>query len=262
METEKCLAHYQEQINENYEIWMKSDSWSDRLNTKYGKKIAMCLENQSLWHETERGKPYNFVEKVYKIYQHFIGFDLVSVQPMLGPGGIIYFKTDNKLESIEAYAKSRILKETDAECIAEEMNREIIFDIRNNVGTTVTKSWGNKETIVNAISETFDELSGFGKRWVVTSPDVAEILIGERVEHLIKSFEMLNPEWYVVVDPLYPLNEILIGSQDDFLNGYSYNPYVTLTDCENRYITRHSKKLISNKMYGKIIFQIESKNGN
>lgn len=255
METEKCFEQYQEEIDKNYELWMTDDEWSDRLNTKHGKKIAMFLENQRLWHETERGKNYNFVEKVYKIYQHFIGFDLVSVRPTLGPAGVIYFKTNNKLESFEAYAKSRMLKKTDPECIAEEMNREIIFNIRNNVGTITTKSWNNKETIINAISETFDELSGVGKKWIVTSPDVAEILIGERVEHLIKSFEMLNPEWYVVVDPLYPLNEILIGYQDDFLDGYFYNPYVTLTDCEDRYITRHAKKLISNKMYGRIIFR-------
>ncbi len=262
MDNQKSFEHIQNEFNENYEKWMNDEKWSSRLNTKHGKKIAMCLENQRLYSFMEQG--FDFIEKTYEIYQNFIGFDIVSVQPMLGPASRIYFTKNNELSHTDVNALTRILKETDPLSIVNEINRDIIKNLRDNVGITITKPWNNyKELICSNISEIFTNMTGFDQKWIITGPDIAEILTSVRSSNVIQSVGILNSEWNVIVDPLYTLDEILVGFQDDLLDGYFYSPYLIdlLTknhlsvDFGKSYIARHSKKLISNKAYGKIILK-------
>lgn len=264
MDSQKTFEHFKNELDKNYEKWMNDDKWSSRLNIKHGKKIAMCLENQRLYSLMECSQGLDFTEKAYEIYQNFIGFDIVSVQPMLGPASRIYFTKNNELSHADISAKSYILKESDSFSIANQMNREIIKNLRDNVGITITKPWNSyKELICSSISEIYDSMIGFGQKWIITGPDIAETLTGIRSNHVIKSVGMLNSEWNVIVDPLYTLDEILVGFQDDLLDGYFYSPYLIdlLTknhfsvDYGKSYISRHGKKLISNKAYGKIILK-------
>lgn len=262
MDNQKSFKYVQSEFDKNYEKWMNDDKWSSRLNTKHGKKIAMCLENQRLYSLMEYSQGLDFTEKAYEIYQNFIGFDIVSVQPMLGPASRIYFTKNNELSHADILAKSYMLKETDSLSVANELNRKIIKNLRDNVGTTITKPWtDNKETICSNIFETFTNMIGFGQKWIVTGPDIIEILTGMRF-NVMQSISMLSSEWNIVVDPLYTAKEILVGFQDDLLDGYFYSPYLIDLLTKNQlsvdygkfYISRHGKKLISNKAYGKIIF--------
>lgn len=270
METEKWFAHYQEEIDKNYEIWMKSDKWSNRLNTKHGKKIAICLENQRLF----AGSPHfnqisdeDLIEKTYEVLKRFIGFDIVSSYPMLGPGANVYFKKNNKLEYAGVYAKTRILKslvlESDAKSIADELNFEIINDISTFAGSVIpTCKTTDLKTIKSMILYVSARMIQNDNRWIITTPDIANILTEESSENIF--IDDLNNKYNVFSDLTYP-DEILVGSQDDMLNGYFYNPYLTLATVPHlniedfsptkRYFTRYSKKLISDKFYGRIVFR-------
>ena len=65
----------------------------------------------------------------------------------------------------------------------------------------------------------------------------------------------LEPDCVIFVDPLYTRKEILVGFQDDLLDGYFYNPYIMYSICGENFCTRRGKKLISNKAYGKIVYK-------
>lgn len=270
MEIEKWLAHYQEELDKNYEIWMKSEKWFNRLNIKHGKKIAICLENQRLF----AGSPHinqtsdeDLIERTYEVLKRFIGFDIISSYPMLGPGANVYFKKNNKLEYAGVYAKTRILKSTasdsDAKSIAHELNFEIINDISSFAGSVIsTCKTTDLKIIKSMIKDISEKMIQNDNRWIITAPDVAKILTQESSENIF--IDDLNNKYNVFSDPAYP-NEILIGSQDDMLNGYFYNPYLTLETVTHlniadfspvrRYLTRYSKKLISDKFYGRIVFK-------
>jgi hypothetical protein len=270
METEKYFEKYQEELDKNYEIWIKNEKWAGKLNIKHGKKIAICLENQRLF----AGLPHisqtsdeDLIEKTYEMFQHFIGFDIVSSYPMLGPGANVYFKKNDKLESAGVYAKTRILKslvsDSDAKSIAHELNSEIIDDIRSFAGSVMsTCKTTDLKIIKSMIKDISEQMVQNDNRWIITTPEVAKVLTQESTENIF--IDDLNNKYNVFSDLAYP-NEILVGSQDDMLNGYFYNPYVTLCRTPrlniegfcptDRYFTRYSKKLISDKFYGRIVFK-------
>lgn len=275
VDLELRFEHLQKTYEENYHKWLsfflENDKWTSKFH-KHGAKIAMILENQQLF---DKLKNEDHLEMSCEIYEHFIGFDLVSIQPMLGPGFRIYYKefhydpiskkTNLNLSIRDACSKNTILKCLTGQEIADEMSREIIGDLRKHAGTIITKEWdGNKEIIRSNMKNMQDVLYRKtlrrGQQWIVTGPEIADILTGKRVNKIQSIGPLLHSSCNIIVDPLYPTREILVGFQDDLLDGYFYNPYIPLKDCKNsigmvQFSTSCSKRLISNKAYGKIIYK-------
>lgn len=257
-EKERCelsYNHRQKLINKNYNKWLSDNNWSSRLKLANGKEIAILLDNQSLWCEISG---IDFLEKTYEIYENFIGFDIISIQPMLGPRGIIYYKKYNlELSSEDLYAKTRQLNNLKSSDISNEMSREIFKDLNNNIGSERHQSWSNIKNIHNHVQEIdhvlYSKTLRFGQKWIVTGTEIASMLMEEDISVSDVSNVGIFNEYKVIVDPLYG-REILCGSQDEFLNGYFYNPYL-LTNIPDRLLLRHSKKLLDKNYYGRIIYR-------
>jgi len=142
--------------------------------------------------------------------------------------------------------------------IADDFTREIMTDLRCNAGTITTckfpkdyeglyvklcevSSVIHRKTLVSPHDRTL-----FARLWIVTSPKIAHFIKdGARyLDWNIRSFGvhqvgMLNSAWEVYVDPLYPKNELLIGSRGRpnvekkdwyYKAGYLYCPYIPFTE--------------------------------
>lgn len=232
------------------------------------------------------------LEVIAKIFKDCPVFDMVSVQPMLGPCSPIFYTlfklTQNPqqekvadttslqqvascepdyvpgtseiklvLDHHEITAKTKNLKVqlkdssykragfTDwiAEDISNQICREVMTDLRNNAGTIATLQPPEDGLDYEKIYIKIVELSGIihrktlrgGVRWIATGPDIAEIMARGLHAKLpefkkVQKVGVLNCAWKLIVDPLFPKNEILLGGYEELLQGYVYAPYVMLTE--------------------------------
>jgi uncharacterized protein YodC (DUF2158 family) len=157
-ENEKQL---QTRINEIHQRWANTPYLDGACDPK-ARSIAMLLENQanSIKYEKNKLIKKHGLNVAAEVYRDFIGFDLVSIQPLLGPTGDIYYQyprweeDENDANSLgpifcmhcktkEVHAQTvRILGhffETEesyvqilAKSIQRSMLREIINSIRKN----------------------------------------------------------------------------------------------------------------------------------
>lgn len=163
--------------------------------------------------------------------------------------------------------------------IKDEIVREIFTDLRTNAATVFAKNYAGNfewEAVYRDLCETSSiihhkTLRG-GMNWLAMGTEMAKDLKLEpcatpidwdALKHVTK-VGTVGGKWKLIVDPLFPKNEILCGLQEKWLNGYVYMPYVMAAaspvtlDPESfapkrRYITRYAKCLISPKPYARVI---------
>lgn len=230
------------------------------------RQLAIILENQRLYKEiSPEGQAENFVPLVYETFKDFLGFDIVSVQSMLSPAGLILIENVTNCEALAA--KTRKLKtrleaiddnnlKRIAKSFREEITREIFTDLRNNVGTAATCSLVPSDEAFNNGDELFlkiQEVSGVihvksnvGRaNWLVMDKDAADCLVGANklVDFKEKNTPVKDGVYYwgdmancgikIIVDTLCPPNQILLGCYQPYNTGYYYCPYLALAQTVN-----------------------------
>ena len=255
---------FKEKALENYK-----DDYDFSVMGEFAGDLAIIMENQRLMNDAlPKNDPID-LQLIYDIYTKFLGWHLVSIQPMLGPASLVYYPKfqrnevsediDLNLVSEEIAARTRKLRTVDldsegdlSERIANEMTREVATDLRNNAGTVATRTDADDRPLYLAMME----VSGVihrktlidGSNWIYTTPSLAEELFEPygKGATLVKSDAeiykagVMGGRWSVYVDTKAPENEILIGyrgrepdaySQRSwyYKAGYFYCPYIALT---------------------------------
>lgn len=228
---------------------------------------------------------------------HFLGWHLVNIHPLISPNNIINFKkfkdSEVIIDSESVVSKSRMLRtcyndDFEINSVALELRneiiREILTDLRNNAGTVASVKLKNYADIYCRIVEIFGilyrkTLCAGAEKWVVTSPEIGEIIKPYIFEQKEKT--SLSPYYAGIwsgklyIDPLFPTTQMLIGLKDKNsipFNGYFYCPYMAPfgrlppTDpdaCWNaRFMTRYAKYLPKDgaKFYARINFNLQENN--
>lgn len=300
--------HRQEILDETEKIYNK---WKDHdilkdVDPKRAKEMVLILDNEERFAQDVHRRFHKIaLDLTKKVFEKFVGFDLVSVQPMRGPTDSVFYPAfrysnldDIHLELIEekVVAKTKKMKsmlkfgddgeyKVDINQLADEIrddiSREIMLDIRNNVGTIAKKKTKVADMSYEDIYINIVEISGIlyrktlrhGNNWIVVGPDIMkkfpEYLKLETPKNVARVC-VLNSSRIVIVDPLFPKNEILCGyrGEDGLIDGYIYSPYIFLgptpvvLDPEifnprAGLLTRYSKKLTKEgaKAYARIVYE-------
>lgn len=191
----------------------------------------------------------------------------------------------------EKYPESKEFMEDEmasymATSLTNEIQAEILTDLRNNPGTVAT--WDFATALGKNLGELYEsfyikivEVSGIihrktlrgGCNWIVTSPELAKIFTdatsawsswAERDQNNseLMYHGTMNNRWKLYSSKTaIPRDVILLGYKGDSIYdaGYFYNPYIPLTPIEKGEqigtLSRYSKKLLREgaKFYGKII---------
>ena len=276
---------YWEQILKKWSQTNYLDGIEDKVIRK---NVAMLLENQRLYKEQTPGSPPELLDVVAKVYSNLLANKLVSIQPLLGPAGLVYYskikwQNDEVVEVIEsedvvartkrvkAIGQEKIDIDDLAEKVIHEIDLEILTDLRNNAGTIAKRTNPNKEDMHYVISElimTISRKSLHKPNWFVVSPNFAD-----KYESTLSHFHNAGYKIYIIEDFLD--NTLLMGWQGESLSQggpmkstYIYCPYIPLgclppvLDPDTfaprlGYITRYSKKLLRDgaKAFGKLIIE-------
>jgi hypothetical protein len=288
--------------------------------------MAVLLENQRLINEssTDSGDMAQFkrisIPLVRRVFdpRSFVAWDMVSVQVLLGPAGIVvlnrphekyaedicaftkklklvfptpiglFLESDEVPSSIDIRKPHSLDEEAEATAvisveICEEFCREIINDLRNNVGTLTATEWRTAEelwTNLEELTATVEQKCGGCPNWILCHPDVAKVLKEGNVFHerddifalpmKVKrtgTLERNGKKVKVIEDEHFPRHEILTGYKGEGdVAGYAYVPYVPFTrtpvvlDPDTftprvGLITRYGKKLAKEgaSFYGRLV---------
>ena len=292
------------------------DKWKghDLLNIfpeQQQRKMAVILDNQHLMMQEFESHRYFYkmgMELTQKMWKGSILFDIVSVQPMLRKEEqvfVLQYKFDKKEDTPPIMATPEVtLKMTDAPVravtkkmkpafeesdregyiddlakkIRREVTREVLTDLRLNVGTVMGREVDFETLDYESIFINVVEMSGCihrktlrgGCNWLVTTIDIAKIFA--KAAHVEVDWDKIdeptfithmNHPWKLYADPLFPTGEILCGYQEEMLDGYFYAPYIAALPtpvvldpesfCPRRgFLTRYGKRLVSSKPYGRI----------
>lgn len=287
---------------------------------KHQEGAALILENQRLMSEASNCAPEFYENSLLLVQKVLTGFhllDMVGFQPMFGPASYLFylnFKYGSKdwtgdlsevesganapevnlvIETEEAAARTRKLRiepstfkeegwlDKLADDIRNDITREIITDLRNNVGTVA--AWDANVALGKTIKERYEDLYikivevssvihrktlRGGANWIVAGKEISGLLQSSssapfhETKHLSYWGTMCN-RWRTYFDPDLAPNEILLGYMGDsgMDSGYFYNPYVFLwptptTEEGPPYgiLARYSKKLLKSgsKFYAKL----------
>jgi hypothetical protein len=275
----------------------------DRDGKAYAPELALLIENQNIINSVQvplcdRQVTHDIdLQFVFNVYSRFIGRHLVSVQTMIGPADIVknkrlrYNKADEAytlyLEDVEVLARTTTVKTyyhpDDADFVANDLTRDIVRDLRNNVGTKLQCIEENLLSLVLHSSNMIHRktLMG-GADWILTSPEMWGLLQKqypcaceecERTSLVIhKAGRLIGSRFTVYVDPLYPSRELLIGRRPNgcvmwnYDAGYLYCPYIPFMKRPdisgyptNRLVTRYGKKMVDegkgNRYYARLIVE-------
>ncbi len=247
-------------VEEIYDKW-KDGPLLEEFDDGFRKvATAIILDNQRVFlNAAEYGEQFN--ENALKItsnvFKDFVGFDMVSVQPMLRPSDNIFYNkfkfNDGRMDlNITKRLMRAVTKRTRStttggltemvEILSDELRneitQEITIDLKNNVGTTFTK---DKKYILDAELLYINLMEASGvinkktlrgeMKWVVVGSEIARTL-GEflRIEYKqsinIQKIGTIGGRLTFIVMPLYPPNQILCGGIETLSEGYIYSPYV------------------------------------
>ena len=308
---------YDNVLEKNYTNWVKDfPELLESIPEKYVKKVALILENQTLFNrfskqnKTQDENNKKFIEFsleiTKKVFGNFLGFEIVNIQPIISPNALLFYTKFNYNNDIikdipefeiaiteeNVSAKSRILpkfliKSKDYKDFLEkfakeyriEIFREIITDLRNNVGTLINANYNEEEhQIYNNLAEMSEVIHRknlkSGLNWIVTGKEIAKKLqkyLQEKVD--IDALDeptyigTMCSVWKVIVDPMHPEDEILAGyhKDEDLCGSYFYCPYIPISTCGNAVgvdgfdiaptiLARYSKRLVElgSSFYGRI----------
>jgi hypothetical protein len=255
-----CILENQRLLNEN------TDLEAVRMGIPAGAQTA----NLEHWMSQVKRISIPAVRRVFNP-KTFIGYDLVSVQVMNGPTDEIYFTNSYDRQIAESVvAKTRKLRATwdqymietvqethsldqEAEAVAnyakaiqDEINREIVLDLRNNAGKKVKEEWQSPEKVLEWIDSLSSYIStktgGREGTWVVMGSQVLdaiqeleEVDIEGRAENDIRRVGKLarpNKSHWDLFEMNLPSTQVLIGHKNEgnhYASGYFYAPYAPLT---------------------------------
>lgn len=276
-------------MDEIFKKWNSLGLLNSAKNNYHKEQLANLLENQNLLNKTSTNDFFKrlSIPLLIRIYSNFIGFDIASVQTILSPVSKIKYRDKmNKLQDVDIKAgvsqlRSKLYSNTHqdvdiklveelSEDILMELNLEVISDICNNVGTTMTHFWKSPQNLADAIliaSAQIVKKIGSQANWVIVSTDIADelkklkddwvdadnILESNRI---VKKIGKLSRKWDIFVDPLMSNNCILLGFKgDEYMSGYIYCPYLGLNPLngeEYKLVSFKGKKLIDSGYFSKI----------
>lgn len=250
---------------------------------------SLMLENQELFDKNYGNPLPNALELVKQVIPNLLAHKIVSVQPILGPAGFVFYERfthdiQDKTLSLKIHeediaaktkkfktqsndlteGKDRPVEEIAADIILEQ-NLEILNDLWNNVGT-ISHIEGNDVTFDQLYNATHNMNNTIYrktflnyKKWIV---------VGE------KTFDKFARYFKSISNPPYVLHVVNGWDKDGFLMGmkgdkfyesaYVYSPYImfcktpVISDPEfcprPGILTRYGKKLwrAGSKHYGKI----------
>lgn len=290
---------YIETTTENTSKWV-SIGLLDNVESPYViRQMATLLENQRLFNQNYSAEQVQLpkdstmsmdidkwvaqfkrisIPAVRRIFapEGFVGYDLVSVQTMLGPSDDIYFTNSydrqiaetisaktSKLRTrwddyvgeiyTERTASQQLDHETEvvakfSKSVQNEINHEIVRDLRANAGKNFKESWQGPEKVL----EWIDSLSSYiatktGGRegtWLVMGSNVVDALseldeitlesrsVDGNIQRVGKLAKPNGSYWDLFEMNLYHPNQVLIGHKNPgnhYASGYFYAPYAPLS---------------------------------
>lgn len=276
-------------MDEVFKKWNDLGLLNSAKNNHHKEQLANLLENQRLLNKTTNNDFFNrlSIPLLIRVYSNFIGFEIASVQTILNPISKIKYRDKmNKLQDIDIKAgavklRSKLYSNTNqdvdvklveslSEDILMELNLEVISDICNNVGTTMTHFWKSPQNLADAIliaSAQIVKKIGSQANWVIVSTDIADELKKlkddwadidniQESNRMAKKIGKLSRKWDVFVDPLMSNNCVLLGFKgDEYMSGYVYCPYLGLNPLsgeEHMLVSFKGKKLIDSGYFSKI----------
>lgn len=262
-------------------------------------QMALLLENQRLINEisTDSGDMAQFkrisIPLVRRVFDptYCLIWHLASLQTMLGPTAFAFFNRPDgeifeetvahtkRIKSLWGYPAQDNIREQhnlDKEAamtallsamICDEFNKEVIEDLRNNVGIHCEMQWQGPKALWDALNGLFyrfehetasNKKVPFGKKpnWIVTSVGLAAELKKEAeftprleaekpIERVLRNGERISSDWWDKLNCLYTgtfkeikliecknllPNDVLVGYKEGPLgSGYAWLPYVPFT---------------------------------
>lgn len=284
--------------------WSKDINYLFDVNLKYKSCVAVLLENQknynadifdcdvppkeylvNLGFRNKKQWDAYSIATVKLVYSNLICKDLVSLQPLSNPNGFVYcLKMIERsaseyqlvLDSNEVFSKSRKMKaylssHVDSEDLAlnlaNEIDREIITDLRSNAGTRsvlVMNDYCDLIREINRISNIIHRKTLISsKYWIVCNPEIAKSILDVcefatyNEDEIYKAGTCSNGRFEVYADKFFPKNKVLVGLGGDsvFNSGYFYSPYIPLYPLsDGKVITKYCKNMFANgaNFYGLI----------
>lgn len=133
--------------------WSPTEYLKDVKGSYKRMAVSVLLENQRLMNEISKGVDNDYKRKLIQlvayVYPRILAWDIVGVQPLLGPAGLIYYLSRRlsdeniAVESEDICARTRSLKRRITDDfgpkdvgydIVNEINQEILTDLWNNCG--------------------------------------------------------------------------------------------------------------------------------
>ncbi len=196
---------------------------------------------------------------------------------------IMRTKSINIIDSIEGRTSDlsveALLTAEVAKSLREDIIRDICRDLRNIAATKSTSSLSadlsdliktrfiEMKAIIEAKISRMENYFGDSmpnKFWILGGPEMTTWFLNEETEILLpqKSHleDLMTEDLTVITDPLYPVNELLVGCFDikkPTISGYYYFPYSMYRTNENQFhYVIHFKKMIEggSDFYGRIKF--------
>lgn len=244
------------------------------------KAISVLLENQSLMNSANFDSFLNSksLDLVFEVYSRLRSWDLISIQPLLGPAGLVWHYDKSEISALvseDIVAYTRKLKRQlcldfgakDAgKDIAKELDSEFLTDLWNNAGTVSCVNLAHRADKNEAIEEGIENLISHLKdksnipTWCVINSDL----------YYKYPSSFLNFDTRLKLIPFDDIDGILLGRKGltHFESGYVYSPYVPFTSTPNyetdvtSLLHRYGKKLMRTgaAYYGRLnVIEAESK---
>lgn len=258
----------QEQRENLDELWSGTGLLKG-IGDRYQKSaVAVMLENQRLVNEmlmsngqADQRLTRMSIPFVRRIFGRSDLFQMVSVQPLLTPTGIVFVpdgygitrsyeipsRTMRLTPPVPDFKGECYVNSIDEECdvisdlsneYSQYITRHVIQDIRNAAGIQLDHVYRSSEDLVAYIKMASGKLvreMGGQATWIVVSPSIAyEIIEAETDFQLFEvsdyvrkdvdfhKFGLWNKRWTVYVDPLAPTTSVVMGHKGEHYHQAGY----------------------------------------
>lgn len=246
--------------------WALAGGFLDGMENQNNRQaLAVLLENQRLMNEIATAadsQQDKFIPLVRHVYRKFKVWDWVSVQPLLGPTGLVYRGRRGISDTMVARTRS-FKRRVAADFGVEDVSWAIVEEIENEV---LTDLWENCSTVatVNLASYEQDDRAHFLKKAVKAICKTIEEKTSNKPNWAVIGNTRYNG---IVFDDLKTFHHpgvtgVLVGYKGDhYDSGYVYSPYVPFTftpgslgDDRKGLISRYGKKLYDSgsNCYGRV----------
>jgi hypothetical protein len=291
MQTNVCDDELLAEVNENHNVnsrflneakhlesrWLKVEGYIDNIKDRYKRMaIAVMLENQRLMNEAATGTDIEGVRKklvplVRSVFTKLKAWDWISIQPLLGPVGILYYlrKRDEgiKVESEDIAAKTRLLKRQVASDFGvEDVSSDLVNEIDTEVLTDLWNNCGYRKDVdlnVKTIEQFRQVIVLLQDEMRVNGHEPNFLVVNPRIYHLCNGV-FANTDSNLKIYKHSAVSGVFLGRKGtSYLeSGYFYSPYIPFTTTpvisengkNHGFMTRYGKKLLreGSRYYGKI----------